>query len=261
MTEQKVIEGGHESRSRGDSPGDAEPAYTTRLRKLMRRLHHASEGGAFPLSLAGDAAEAIEQMMDVLAGATAIAHLTVSEHRASRVEDAINEMYIASRFGRSTRRTSQDLTEAEIARLRLLNQKLAEVEQWVLQRRDQCLSDYFKAGGVKDQRYGDELWEDVETEVKVTCILREDHPDFDEEDDNIVAQLHWLDGIYDDSTEITNWNEFRFRDEHRLQHEHHCYLFHDLSDHVLHNDWDRILDIGGIWVDVHLIQQRGVYWR
>ena len=261
MTEQKVIEGGHESRSRGDSPGDAEPAYTTRLRKLMRRLHHASEGGAFPLSLADDAAEAIEQMMGVLAGAAAIAHMTGLEHRASLVEDAINEMYIASWFGRSTRRTAEDLAEAEIARLRLLNQKLVGVEQWVLQRRNRCLSDYFKAGGVKDQRYSEELWEDVETKVKVACILRENHPDFDTEDDNIVAQLHWLDGIYDDSTEITNWNEFRFRDEHRLQHEHHCYLFHDLSDHVLHNDWDRILDIGGIWVDVHLIQQRGVYWR
>jgi hypothetical protein len=260
VTERKIIDMGHESRSGGETLGDTEPVYTTRLRKLVRRLHHASKGGALPLSLADDAAEAIEQMMDVLIGATAIAHLTGSEHQASRVKDAINEMYIASRFGRSARHTSDDLTEVEVARLRLLNQKLVEVEQWVLQRRDQCLRDYFKAGGVKDQRYSDELWEDIETKVKVACILRENHPDFNAEDDNIVAQLHWLDGIYDRLTESTNWNAFQFHDGHRLQHDHHCYLFHDLSEHVLFNDWDRMLDIGGIWVDVHLIPQRGVYW-
>lgn len=158
-------------------------------------------------------------------------------------------------------RTAADLTEAEVVRLRLLNQKLVEVEQWILQRRDQCLSDYYRAGGVRNRHYSPELWEDVETDITITCVLRKDHPDFEEDDDNIVAGLHWLDGIYDGCAEITNWNEFQFVDGHRLQHDPHCYLFHDLTYHVLCNDWDRILDIGGIWIDVHLIQQRGINWR
>jgi len=251
----------NDNRSDSENTADTQAINTTGLRKLVRRLHRASSGGAFPLALAGDAADAIEQLLDVLGGVVAIAHIAGLESRASRVKDALNGMYISRRSGRSTGRSADDLTEAEIARLRLLNQKLVEAEQWILLRRDQCLSDYFKAGGLRDHRYSDGLWEDVETEVVVRCILREDHPDFDEDDDNFVAELHWLDGIYDPSTEITNWNKFQFVEGHRLQRDHHCYLFHDLTDHVLGNHWDRILDIGGIWVDVHLIQQRGVYWH
>ena len=82
-----------------------------------------------------------------------------------------------------------------------------------------------------------------------------------ESDDNIVAELHW--GAAPDKNELLdhNWNEFKFCDGHRLQREHHCWLFHDLYHHVLSHDWERILDIGGIWIDVHLIQQREICWR
>jgi hypothetical protein len=161
-----------------------------------------------------------------------------------------------------TTRILDDLTEEEIGRLRLLNQKLAEAEQWIRQRRDRCLRDYFKAGGVKQHDYSDELREDVEIEVEVDCVLHEDHPDFDEHDDNIVASLRWFshDGIVDDP--IThNWNEFSLWEGHRLQADRHCWLFHDLYDHVLRHDWEKILSVGGVWIDVKLVQQREIYWR
>jgi hypothetical protein len=39
-----------------------------------------------------------------------------------------------------------------------------------------------------------------------------------------------------------------------------CALFHDLVHHMLHRDWHRALDIGEIWIDVKLVQQRIVAW-
>jgi hypothetical protein len=92
-------------------------------------------------------------------------------------------------------------------------------------------------------------------------VLREDYPGFDEDDDNIVAELRWMsfDGIVDDPA-THNWNEFQCQPAHRLSGDHHCWLFHDLYDHVLHCEWDKSLSIGGIWIDVHLIQQREMRW-
>ncbi|PLZ00064.1 hypothetical protein CY652_23000 [Burkholderia sp. WAC0059] len=149
--------------------------------------------------------------------------------------------------------------------MRLLNRKLAEAEAWIRQRRDRCLADYYRAGGVGGRRgkhcFSDTLWEDVELEVDVTCVLRDDHPDFDEEDDNIVCELDWssFDGIVDDPVNH-DWNVFQFEPGHPLGGERHCWLFHDLVEHVLRFDWDPMLGIGGIWLDVRLIQQWGMSW-
>lgn len=154
-------------------------------------------------------------------------------------------------------RSEDNLSETELERLRLLNRKLAEAEAWIRERVDQCQRDYYRAGGVKQHRYSDEHYEDVEIEVKVTCTLRHDHPDFKEDGENIVARLNWMgfEGIVQDPPRH-NWNAFQFHPEHRLCKEHHCWLMHDLYDHQLRCDWDAVLSIGGIWIDVQLIQQR-----
>lgn len=161
-----------------------------------------------------------------------------------------------------SRRDINELTEEEIERLRLHNRKLAEAEAWIRQRRDRCLADYYRAGGVggcgRKHCYSDELWEGVEIEVEVARVLREDHPDFDEDDENIVAELNWMPFARTvDNPENRNWNAFQFHPGHRLAGDHHCRLFQDLYDHRLHCDWDRVLGIGTVWIDVHLIQQRG----
>jgi hypothetical protein len=217
------------------------------LRRLIKRLKSASEGGPFTAWMASDAAEVIEKMLDGLTGRAVVVPATSIEwKRRPRWNPAA--------------RSSDDLSDAEIDRLLLINQKLAAAEQWILLRQAQALSDYFKAGGVQYHTYSDELREDLETEVEICCVLREDHPGFDEDDDNIVAKLIWLDGIYSDDIGITDWNQCQLSDGHRLQHEPHCYLFHYLTEHVLGYDWDRVLSIGAIYIDVGLIQQREMYF-
>ena len=158
-------------------------------------------------------------------------------------------------------RVFQDLDTDEIARLCLLNDKLISAEKWILQRQQQCLSAYYAAGGVKNHRSGDDLIEDVDVEATVGCLLREDHPEYKTDDDNIVAKLDasllfgdpWSEGFSFD--ELAGGAEIP-----RLAHVKLCWLFHDLLDHVLHRDWDRALSVGGLWIEVKLIQQRIVSW-
>ena len=51
-----------------------------------------------------------------------------------------------------------------------------------------------------------------------------------------------------------NHNEFRFRSDHPLKHQHHCWLLHELYDHT-YLSWQDILYIKEIWVDVVLVTQ------
>jgi hypothetical protein len=261
--ERRGIPPKHGGRADGDVPLETDAPGIVDLRKLARRLRRVLRGGMFPTSLASDAADAIDLLLDAVAGAAVVADAAGQEIRGLGERAALTyPRRQPATADDLTRRSLDNLSAEERDRLRLINQKLAEAEQWILRRRDQCLADYFRAGGVKDHQYGETVHEDVEIEVEIVCILRSDHPDFDDEDidDNAVARLHWLDDIYDGSSGITNWNAFQFNEGHVLQHDDHCYLLHDLYDHVLLHEWDRILAIGAVWVDVHLIQQRETYW-
>ena len=136
------------------------------------------------------------------------------------------------------------LTSKEQERLRLLNEKLWAAEEWIRQRHARSLEWYYGAGGLR--RHGEALFEDVETEVVVRCILREDHPGWKESDDNIVATLLLPSACLDEGNPRRNWNEYQHWDGHPLQGEYHCWLFHDLCDHVLGYDWGALLGIGKI---------------
>jgi hypothetical protein len=140
-----------------------------------------------------------------------------------------------------------------------------EVEQWVRECSAQAVADYFKAGGVERVRDGeDRHLADYEVDAEITCILREDHPDCRDDDDNIVAELRWLGSLRReepiDDIYTYNWNPYQYQAGHPLEHDHYCWLFHDLTDHALHCDWDKVLAIGGVWIDVTLTPQRGIYW-
>jgi hypothetical protein len=158
------------------------------------------------------------------------------------------------------KRVLADLSADEIARLRLLNDKLIDAERWIHQRAQQCISAYYAAGGKKKHRIDSSSYEDVEIEAKVTCVLREDHPEFSH-DDNIVAELDASTLFIEPFEEGFSFSEFGAAgnmpplSEIRL-----CWLFHDLVDHVVHRDWNKALDVGGLWIDVKLAQQLMVSW-
>jgi hypothetical protein len=164
---------------------------------------------------------------------------------------------------KTEKRELRDLSVDELSRIRELNGKLTEAEHWIRQRAQQSLSAYYAAGGVKRHRFDPQLTEDVEIEAKVTCILRADHTDFKDDDDNIVAELDASVLLIEECAEdfrLTNWDELHAGVEHPLTDVHFCYLFHDLFDHKNRRDWDSTLMVGELWIDVTLIQQRMVSW-
>ncbi|MGF6635225.1 hypothetical protein [Paraburkholderia sp. MM6662-R1] len=161
------------------------------------------------------------------------------------------------------KRKLSDLSTDELTAIRALNQQLTDTEYWIHQRAQQCLSAYYAAGGVRRHRFDNELQEDVEVEAKVTCVLRTDHPDFKADNDNIVTELDASILLIEECANdlrLTNWDELHAGAEHPLTDVHFCYLFHDLFDHKNRGDWDRTLMVGGLWIDVTLIQQRLVSW-
>lgn len=154
-----------------------------------------------------------------------------------------------------------DMTVRELAQLRLLNDKLTEAEHWVHRRAARCLFDYHRSGGLKAAKLDERTFEDVEVEAIVSCILSETHPDFRPDEDNVVATLNaGVLLIENNELDKENWNEVPEREPHPLSDMHFCWLFHDLFDHRLGGDWNRMLQIDGLEIEVTLKQQRGMYW-
>jgi hypothetical protein len=155
-----------------------------------------------------------------------------------------------------------DMTVHELAQLRLLNEKLIQAEHWIHRRVTQCRFDYYTAGGQEAANLESHVSEDFEVDASVWCVLRETHLDFKTDDDNIVAQLSGAALLVhnEDKLGVENWNEVWEPEPHPLSDMRFCWLFHDLFDHTLKGNWERMLDIGGVWVEVTLTQQREVYW-
>ncbi len=153
------------------------------------------------------------------------------------------------------RRRLADMTVHELARLRLLNDKLLQTEIWIHRRAARCLFDYHNAGGLKRARLDEHTYEDVELDATVCCILNEAHPEFKPNGDNIIATLNaGLLLVEENKLDRQNWNEVWESKPHPLSDMHFCWLFHDLFDHHLRGDWDRMLQIGGLQIEVTLIQ-------
>ena len=98
---------------------------------------------------------------------------------------------------------------------------------------------------------------DYEIEVRLDFILREDDPDYAEDDDNILTtRSESLKYLRSDGT--LNYSEGIGPDA--LEAEHHCWRFHDLYDHDYGEDAPHLslhdcLRVGKIYIDVQVWQQ------
>ncbi|MBF0398646.1 MAG: hypothetical protein HQK78_17860 [Desulfobacterales bacterium] len=91
---------------------------------------------------------------------------------------------------------------------------------------------------------------DYEIEIEIDFYLREDDPESEEDEDNIIVTLKYCDfkdeGDDFDHNDIQKALKFK-----------HCYLFHSLYDHVFPRlYWSDILRIGSVWVDINTIYQK-----
>jgi|SRR3989338_4113958 len=82
----------------------------------------------------------------------------------------------------------------------------------------------------------------------ITFYLREDDPEYEEDDDNILIEIHDI-FIENDDLEMDFSESFTG--------EKHCYLYHQLYDHF-YLDWRDLLRIGSLYVDIKIDEQSGM---
>ena len=143
------------------------------------------------------------------------------------------------------------LTEPEVVQLRALNRRLVDITRHL----GSVAKDVTPRLEAKLADPADPMY-DYEIEVRIDYILREDDPEYDDEEDNILAtgteslkNLCFLDENY-----------YKGIGSDGLKAESQCWLFHDLHDHDYGLESPRVphrdcLRIGRIYVDVQVWQQ------
>lgn len=148
------------------------------------------------------------------------------------------------------------LSEAEIAAAFALNKRLMELEEKIVR---ECAM--LNSALEKRITEGDEFLHDWEMDIKVSFLLDEDNPMFDEDDLSTEIMAELKESIHfseDGVVELTicgssdNWCDMP--PDHPLAKERHCWLFHSLYDHtpVLKKHFIHIDDI---WAEVKVRYQ------
>ena len=150
-----------------------------------------------------------------------------------------------------------NLSEIEVTRLLQLNRRLSELEHFFVSIMQEAeLAMKAKVSNAKDPM------EDYEIELKIDYVLREDDPEYEEDDDNYLTSrslvLENLLKEKDEEGKIIDWAE-SFAPEF-LHTEPHCWLFHDLYDHSYGPEspslsFENCARIGKIFVEVQIRQQ------
>lgn len=144
------------------------------------------------------------------------------------------------------------LSEGEISQLLTLNRRLKDVASHLLS----VAGDVTPRLKAKVADPDDPMF-DYEIEARIDYQLRQDDPDFDEDDDNYLStRTEYL-------TRLSGLEEEDFTEPYlpaALRAEPHCWLFHDLYDHSYGPESPRLsfqdcLRIGHIFVDIQVWQQ------
>jgi hypothetical protein len=151
--------------------------------------------------------------------------------------------------GGRPRQPAESLSPAELEALARLNEKLIEIGRRI--DRETAALVETKQGRIADPA---DWLEDFEIECTLSFKLREEDPDHDPNDDNIVAELREM-VKYRPLDDGENWNVFATQEGHPMAGQRHCWLFHCLYDHE-GLSWRDLLRIGGVWIDLAVILQR-----
>lgn len=106
--------------------------------------------------------------------------------------------------------------------------------------------------------------QDFNLGIVFTFYLREDDPEYEEDDDNILMQIEEIVFDYNDQYRddfgfgITNTSTHyfsEFRDD--FEGQHHCYMYHELYAYS-YLEWSDLLRIGDIYVEIKIEEQSGM---
>lgn len=148
-----------------------------------------------------------------------------------------------------------DVDSAEVPRLLALNQRLKDITTHL----HEVVSDVTPKMEAKLADPTDPMY-DYEIEIIIDYYLRDDDPDYREDDDNILTTRNtWFHDFEEVPDLQYDWAEscFNFPE---LRAEPHCWLFHDLYDHDYGAESPKLsledcLRVGKVFVDVQVWQQ------
>jgi hypothetical protein len=105
----------------------------------------------------------------------------------------------------------------------------------------------------------DWIW-DFNLSFVITFYLRDDDPDYEEDDDNIL--MEFTERFFRKDPLDLEWGFGATNVNHAVPSqyftgEHHCYLYHQLYDHC-YLDWRDLLRIGSLYVDIKIEEQSGM---
>ena len=152
------------------------------------------------------------------------------------------------------------LGSQEYDRLLTLNKQIEQAEQWLYRRSRDMVAAYSLATAQARHHDNGKLDEDVSLIATVLFLMREDHPAFLPECDNILARIDIpilpatrtdenapypdLGTVSDPAQRRSDWNP----------------LLLNLYEQILQRDTAKLLSIGALCIDVALIEQQLRSW-
>ena len=161
------------------------------------------------------------------------------------------------------------LTKEEVRYAHFLNQKMNEASLWIDEQARRSGKEYKEIGGLDRHITENNAYEDYEMMMYVTGYVGENHPEYVENDDNII--IICKEQIYKENQRIygrsrnpfhhdrygtyfSHGESFRWGYELGIQP---CGLFWNIFREIdLCGDWLKMLSIGGLWLDVNFMQRR-----
>jgi len=153
-----------------------------------------------------------------------------------------------------------NLSKQEYDQVITLNEQIEQAEQWLYRRSRDMVTTYSLAAAQARHADNGDLDEDVNLIATLLFLLREDHPAFLPEGDNILARIDIpilpktstdenspypdLTTISDSAQRRSDWNP----------------LLLNLYERVLQQDTAKLLSIGALCIDVALIEQQLRSW-
>ena len=168
---------------------------------------------------------------------------------SKKISELDNEIYYLRRANehgiqrqkRQTARKASELNVLEINALNKINNLCHAIEENILDTYENSLKQATSWLGQQNITHP----RDHEIEIIIVCYLGEDDPEYDEDEDNIIADLKHLVSI-DSLKDNYDYSHINLKLD-----QNHSYVFHSLYDHTTPRlTWEDILRIKSIWVDV-----------
>ena len=152
------------------------------------------------------------------------------------------------------------LSKREYDRLLTLNEQIEQAEQWLYRRSRDMVTAYGIATARARHTVNGDLDEDVILSATLLFLVRQDHPAFLPERDNILARIDIPILPATSTNENAPYPDLSTVSNSAQRHSDWNPLLLNLYERVLQRDTDKLLSIGALCIDVALIEQQLRSW-